>query len=149
METIDNVTHGNADEFEPTGDGEPGLLYGILNLPFIGETLAFILTVIPAGIIALVWVGIMSALAWIFGYTTDEFIETIFGVVSTLAVLVFAGIISFAWLDFLEEEAGVRMCLPIPFINIPIKWCLVAVAGALVVFVPIAFFSFIYQLVFA
>lgn len=102
---------GEVPEGEPR-QGENWVLL-ILNIPKVGEFLAFCLAAAP---LFLMMVGFLL-LGDVFGFDGGD--DAYAGYVLMAAIVP-----TYFWLAFLEDRAGVRLCLPIPIVNIPIKWLL-------------------------
>jgi len=104
------------------GDGEVDLqqqdeeswVHLILGIPYFGEILTFVIAVLPAGLLFTVLPETESK--------TVEFFYTV-GVL----------LITYFWLRFLERKARLAICLPIPILNIRIKWLLLPL-GLLLIF---------------
>jgi hypothetical protein len=107
----------NTEEPDIQDQGEPAAFTNwiliILGLPKIGGPLAFLLAFVP--FFALLVVFVLAAEA--VGFSSDT---------ASVAAIVVGIPLTYMWLRFLEAKAGVMLCLPIPLINIPIRWALIA-----------------------
>ena len=83
----------------------------ILDFPYIGEILAAILAMLPSIILVFVVALVLD---------TDS------DVVFNWAILISLPLTYF-WLRFLERKAGLALCLPLPIVNIRIKWTLLPI----------------------
>ena len=85
----------------------------ILNIPKLGGFLSFCIAVAPLFVLIILFL----ILGDIFGFdaNVDDYMDY---------VILAAIIPTYFWLVFLENKARVQLCLPIPFVNIPIKWIL-------------------------
>jgi hypothetical protein len=82
-----------------------------LGIPYVGEFLAAIIAMLPS---------ILAVLAAGFVHDIDS------GKVIDWTMLVSLPITYF-WLRYLERKAGLVLCLPLPIMNIRIKWILLPV----------------------
>jgi hypothetical protein len=90
-------------------------LHTILSIPKIGGLLTSIIAILPAALIFL-----------IFSFGLPENEETLSGFQFFLIVIMFVSALigTWSWLNYLERKIRLAIVLPIPFINIPIKWIL-------------------------
>jgi len=111
------------DDFDPDlgEDQSPSWVSIILDLPRVGGFLCFALAAIPFFLVALV----STIFADLFGYTSGSESEFFY-------ISVIGWPITYVWLLFLERRAGVALCLPLPIVNIKIRWVMIALAPFLV-----------------
>lgn len=83
----------------------------ILGFPYVGEFLAALVAMLPA-ILAVFIVG--------FAFDTDSDKALDWVILLSLPF-------TYIWLRYLERKAGVALCLPLPLVNIPIKWTLLPI----------------------
>ena len=83
----------------------------ILGFPYVGEFLAAVVAMLPS-ILAVFAVG--------FALDTDSDTVINWTILVSLPVTYF-------WLRYLERKAGLALCLPLPIVNIRIKWTLLPI----------------------
>lgn len=114
MEHDDDVTS------DPTQEGtheelqeqdEDSWLSIILDFPYIGGFLAAILAMLPTIVLVLAVMLILD---------TDSDTVIKWAILLSLPVTYF-------WLRYLERKAGLALCLPLPIVNIRIKWTLLPI----------------------
>lgn len=90
---------------------EDSWIHIILGFPIVGEFLAAIVAMLPS-ILVVAAVGLILN-------TESEYILS-WGVLISLPATYF-------WLRYLERKAGLALCLPLPIVNIRIKWTLLPI----------------------
>ena len=90
---------------------EESWLHLILGFPYIGEILAAIVAMLPTLVLGIAVLLILD---------TDSDIVLNWVILLTLPVTYF-------WLRYLERKAGLALCLPLPIVNIRIKWTLLPI----------------------
>jgi len=103
---IDSEQEETLEDLE-TQDEDSWILI-ILGFPIVGEFLAFIVAVLPTIILG-------AAVMLILDTDSDTVIN--WTILLTLPITWF-------WLRYLEKKAGLVLCLPLPIVNIRIKWIL-------------------------
>ena len=92
-------------------------LHIILGIPYLGDLLTTLIAVAPMVLIILV-------ADQLFGVQLDSDSEEIIPPAEFWLVLLFIPIWYF-WLRYLERKVSLSICLPLPIINIKIKWLLI------------------------
>ena len=99
----------------PIEKGSKHWIFSLLAIPRIGGLLATLITVAPAAVFSLMFIAIAPA---------DDSIPGTPVIIIT-AILISCMLIStWWWLHYLERKIGLAIYLPIPFINIRLRWVL-------------------------
>lgn len=96
---------------DPQEQDEETWLHVILGIPYVGEFLTFIIAMLPA-------ILLVTVVMLVFNTESDTVINW---------VMLFSLPITYFWLRFLERKARLAICLPVPILNIRIKWLLLPV----------------------
>lgn len=91
---------------------QEGLLF-ITNIPEYGGVVAFVIAIIPTFLVLIFY-------AAVFGEPAENDSDT----QTFIWPLLIATPLTWKWLLYLERVAKMSICLPIPIINIPVKWLL-------------------------
>ena len=111
MEHDDEVANGSAQDetlVDLEEHDEESWIHIILGFPVVGEFLAAIVAMLPTIVLAIAVLLILD---------TDS--DTVLNWVILLTLP-----ITWFWLRYLERKAGLALCLPLPIVNIRIKWIL-------------------------
>ena len=91
-------------------------IFTILSIPNIGGLLTTIIAVAPAAIFSLIFILVSSP--------EDSELPSGLLIFITVFLLISMLLITWWWLNYLEEKINLAILLPIPFINIPLRWIL-------------------------
>lgn len=91
-------------------------IFTILSIPNIGGLLTTIIAVAPAAIFSLIFILVSSP--------EESALPDGLLIFITVILLISMLLITWWWLNYLEAKINLAILLPIPFINIPIKWIL-------------------------
>lgn len=107
------------DEIEPAAETQTGetWLQLVLGIPYIGGILTTLIAVAPMVLILLI-------LDWTMGIAPDSGTGDDIPPGEFWLVLLFLPVWH-VWLRYLERKAGLAICLPLPVVNIRIKWLLI------------------------
>ncbi len=107
------------DQIEPEAETQTGetWLQLILGIPYIGDILTTLIAVAPMVLILLL-------LHWTLGFEPDSGAGDNIPPGEFWLVLLFLPVWH-VWLRYLERKAGLAICLPLPIVNIRIKWLLI------------------------
>lgn len=111
MEQDDEVAIDSVQEeilVGPEENDEESWILIILGFPVVGEFLAAIVAMLPTIILGIAVLLILD---------TDSDTVINWTILLTLPITWF-------WLRYLERKAGLALCLPLPIVNIRIKWVL-------------------------
>ena len=98
----------NDDHVDLQEQDEETWLHVILGIPYVGGILTFAIAMLPA-------ILLVAAVMLIFSTESETVINWV--MLCSLPV-------TYIWLRFLERRFNLAICLPIPILNIKIKWLL-------------------------
>ena len=101
----------NDDHVDLQEQDEETWLHVILGIPYVGGFLTFAIAMLPA-------ILLVAAVMLIFSTESETVINWV--MLCSLPV-------TYIWLRFLERRFNLAICLPIPILNIKIKWLLLPV----------------------
>lgn len=96
-------------------------IFLILSIPNIGGLLTTIVTFAPASIFSLVFSPIFILIP---SLNESTLLGGLLIFITGILLISMLLLITWWWLNYLEAKIGLAILLPIPFINIPLRWIL-------------------------
>jgi len=107
----------NTTEPNENNDNQHSWIHTILSIPTIGGFLTFVVAIAPAILILLAFSPFFLSEE---SEKANSSLDTLLAFVVPILLL----LITWWWLHYLERKIQLGIMLPIPFINIPVKWIL-------------------------